>query len=254
MLYPPYPPEIAAKYGFVRRARQCYLYTQSGRRLTDLYQEAGRAILGWEGGNARTVFKNILNRGAAGSFASEETRRLEKALQTLLPDFPVVRFYTPHSSLLTPHPPWWRPWLHSSAALPGDPSDAPAVLFLPPFPLANNCVILAAKTEQSVPETHSLHGALYSLFPPPVLAGITRSIYDLLLELPRRDEHGWKRYDQGLKNYWERHGPYLFPKIPRESYGDFASRCLDAGLVISPDFDIPSIIPWGAQEGDFSRL
>lgn len=38
---------IAERFGFVRRARGPFLYTQKGVRLTDLYRDAGRAVLGW---------------------------------------------------------------------------------------------------------------------------------------------------------------------------------------------------------------
>jgi hypothetical protein len=257
MLYPPYPSEATVAYGFIRRARGCYLYTQSGKRLTDLYQEAGRAILGWEGGNARTVFKNVLNRGASGSFESEESHRLEKAVGKLLPDFPVVRWYTGETAkalfaetLGQGNAPdrrytLWRPWVHACSAWQGEPIITPEVLLLPPFPWGDSCVIRAAKTES--PDAPSS-----PLLPPCLLAAITRSIYDLIQELPRRNEKGWNRWDGVFKDFWTRRGPYLFPKIPREDYADFARRCLGQGLVISPLFELPSIIPWEANEGDIS--
>ena len=37
--------ELHKRYGAVKRARGCFLYTSKGVRVTDLYQEAGRAIL-----------------------------------------------------------------------------------------------------------------------------------------------------------------------------------------------------------------
>jgi hypothetical protein len=255
MLYPPYPPELTAKYGFVRRARRCYLYTQSGKRLTDMYQEAGRAILGWEGDTARRVFKNTLNRGAAGSFESQEAFQLEKAIRKLLPGFPVIRWYAGASSALITH---WRPWLHTCSVLHGEDIPGPAVLLLPPFPFILNSVILAARDEQTIAQIDQSGAALcplqVPLFPPCLLAAITRSIYDLMRELPERNEAGWKRYDRVLEPYWNRRGPYLFPRLDRTSYAGFAAKCLDAGLVISPDFDIPSIIPWQADAGDFTGL
>jgi hypothetical protein len=55
------------------------------------------------------------------------------------------------------------------------------------------------------------------------------------------------RYDAVVQAYWDRQGPYLYPKVGRDSYGEFASRCLALGIVISPDYDIPSVVPWGAS-------
>ena len=77
--------ELFNRYGAVRRARGCFLYTKKGVRVTDLYQEAGRAILGWEGGSAFTMFKNVLSRGQTGSFICEEAplTRLQKAISEL---------------------------------------------------------------------------------------------------------------------------------------------------------------------------
>jgi hypothetical protein len=219
----------------------CYLYTQSGKRLTDMYQEAGRAILGWEGGNARTVFKNALNRSVSGSFESEESHRLEKAVQALLPGYPVVRWYSSLPTCSTALS-QWRPWQPKMGVSAGTgATEAEAVWFLPPFPLAANCVIVASKAGLQADFCSS------TLFPPCLLAGITRSIYDLLQELPLRGEAGWGHYDAVIKAYWERRGPYLYPKVGRDFYGEFASRCLAAGVVISPDYDIPSLVPWGAS-------
>ena len=52
--------ELYNRFGAVRRARGCFLYTAKSHRVTDLYQEGGRAILGWEGGSAFTLMKNII--------------------------------------------------------------------------------------------------------------------------------------------------------------------------------------------------
>ena len=62
---------IAFKYGTVKRARGCFLYTEKRVRLTDLYQEAGRAILGWGAKGTFTILKNVLERGITGSFYTD---------------------------------------------------------------------------------------------------------------------------------------------------------------------------------------
>ena len=53
--------ELFNQYGAVTRARGCFLYTKKGVRITDLYQEGGRAILGWEGDSAFTLMKNVIS-------------------------------------------------------------------------------------------------------------------------------------------------------------------------------------------------
>ncbi len=39
--------KIKNRYGTVKRARGSFLYTEKRIRLTDLFLEGGRAILGW---------------------------------------------------------------------------------------------------------------------------------------------------------------------------------------------------------------
>ena len=72
--------QIYSRYGDVKRARSCFLYTEKGVRLTDLYQCDSRAILGWEGGKARLALKNTIERGQTGSFFTHFSHQLEKAV------------------------------------------------------------------------------------------------------------------------------------------------------------------------------
>ena len=253
MLYPGYPSEIETTYGFVRRARFCYLYTQSGKRLTDMYLEAGRAILGWRGLSSSSAFKNVFARGVTGTFCSEEARRLKQAAKKLFCGAETVRWYAGENAAAflalagqkeqSGDFCLWKPWALCE-------TQKKKFLFFPPFPLAHNTIIFAAHENNCAPRKMPPSDIL----PPCVLSGMTRSIYDLIAEIPRRTEKIWAAHDGALLTFWQRRGAYLFPKIPRDSYGAFASVCLQAGLVISPDYDIPSIVPWSADKGDVSAL
>ena len=87
--------ELLNRYGAVKRARGCFLYTAKGIRITDLYQEGGRAILGWEGSSAFTIMKNIISRGQTGSFICETSPsyRLQKAVSDLFSSDRTIREY-----------------------------------------------------------------------------------------------------------------------------------------------------------------
>jgi hypothetical protein len=122
---------------------------------------------------------------------------------------------------------------------------------LSPFPLAYDVLILAALKEGGLSKDETPKS---DMLPPCILAGIIRSIYDLIAEIPRRTEAGWSVYDDVLLEFWNREGPYLYPKISPKKYDMFAGTCLDAGLVISPDYDIPSVVPWKANKGELSAL
>lgn len=92
--------EIFKRYGNVKRARNCFLYTAKNVRLTDLYQEDGRAILGWGGSSAFTMFKNALGRGANGSFFTDYSYRMEKAVSSLLASKRKILFFYKKSAVL----------------------------------------------------------------------------------------------------------------------------------------------------------
>ena len=85
-------------------------------------------------------------------------------------------------------------------------------------------------------------------------AAVTRSIYNLISAIQTRQEKDWFIYDNIINKYWERKGPYLFPKIAMDKYRDFLLHCLDLGIVISPSYENPSIVPFGADKGVFSVL
>ena len=72
--------------------------------------------------------------------------------------------------------------------------------------------------------------------------------------LKTRKETDWFIYDKVITKYWQRKGPYLFPKIPQEKYDDFVLHCLDCNLLINPDYNNASIVPFGADFGVFSNL
>ena len=51
MITEEYYAEISKHFGNVKRARGNFLYTEKGIRVTDMYLEHGRAILGWGNDN-----------------------------------------------------------------------------------------------------------------------------------------------------------------------------------------------------------
>ena len=240
-----YACELESRYGAVKRARGQYLYTQSGARLVDMYQEGGRAVLGWGAGKALTHCKNTANRGALGTFITAEQHRLHRAVHNLLPLYTQVRWYGGAAAAAAARAAvsaeLWRPW--------GEDARSECVWFAPPFPWGGDTVIICCKDaahDARLPES--------DLLAPPVLAGMTRALYDLAAELPRRDESLWRRHDKILLKYWKRRGPYLYPLVSEKNYTNFFLHCLDCGLYISPQYKTASIVPHEASDGDFTRL
>lgn len=254
--------KITEKYGTVKRTRNCFLYTEKQIRLTDLYQQGGRAILGWGKGSAITVFKNVLERKITGTFDTDfspkinsEKSQLSKAITELLGNEEERRIFVFNSISKNPiefvktkfnfDAKIYQPWNNEV-----DWKNEEAVIIEPPFAWSDEIFVLALKN----PEIELLETEQIFRIPAPLCAAFTRSIYDLIKELPNRQEKNWFIYDKIITKYWTRKGPYLYPKMSEEKYQDFMLHCLDCELVISPIYEKPSIIPFGADFGNFTKL
>jgi hypothetical protein len=275
--------EITLRYGTIKRARGCFLYTAKGVRLTDLFQEGGRAILGWGGGSAFTLFKNVLSRGITGSFDTDFTpcadcskkSQLDRAVSELLAGERTVKVFTSKQAALQnavsfagESTSFWRPWNPENV----DWCSVKAVIIEPPLPWTESLWLLALSVPaESAPLNNSAPSKIESevqdaidsdaaaaipcaRIPAPLAAAVTRSVYDMIAALQVREEKDWFIYDTVITKYWTRKGPYLYPKIKREQYGDFLLYCLDCGIVVSPVYEQPSIVPFGADKGVFRAL
>ena len=157
--------ELYNLYGPVTRARDCFLYTKKGVRLTDLFLENGRAILGWDGKSSFTMLKNTLNRGQTGGFICEENERLEKAVSELLTSKRKIFFFSNKMDALkaglaiSPESTsFWKPWNSNDAKNCACDAtcdvgcditcDVSSVVITPPLPWTDSIYILAVKTEE----------------------------------------------------------------------------------------------------------
>ena len=249
--------EIFKRFGAVTRARNCFLYTKKGIRLTDMFQENGRAILGWDAGNAFTFLKNTLNRAQVGGFICEDKGRhyrLEKAVSELLQSERKVFVFSSKSDAVaaalafSESTGMWRPWISEEV----DWTSTDCVVIQPPLPWTDSIYILAVRGDKAAANDKAVRNTIGVPFA--VEVAITRSIYNLIAELKIREEKNWFLYDPVLTKYWTRKGPYLYPKIAQEEYDVFVLHCLDCEIIINPDFNQPSIVPFGADRGVFTKL
>ena len=271
--------EIKKRYGNVKRARGIYLYTEKGVRLTDCFLDGGRGILGHGGGKAKTAFKDCFERGANGFYDSGLLPAFEKSVKQLLPgNFTTIRLYTEktaaplegtgfssESSQKKAEPVLWWPWLEISGKSTEQPTgypkieivhnltgDFPALVkIVPPFPYATDICVYAF-SEKSYKNLAEL--PQNDVVPSPLLAAYTRSFYDLLNSFSLFTEKDFKANSKALEPFFTRNQCYLFPKISEEKYKDFVLKCLEAGIVISPDYNEPSIMPWRANPGDIKKI
>ena len=160
----------------------------------------------------------------------------------------------------------WRPWLDFAGKITEQPTgypkievvynvtgDFPAIVkIVPPFTYATDISVYAFSNAcseemlQNLPEN--------DVVPSPLLAAYTRGFYDLLNSFSLFTENHFKANSKALEPFFTRNQCYLFPKIPETQYKDFVLKCLDAGIVISPDYNVPSIMPWRANPGDIKKI
>lgn len=247
--------EITNRFGTIKRARGCFLYTKKGIRLTDLYQEGGRAILGWGGTSAYTMLKNVLSRGLTGSFDTDFIPQLKKAVSELLGSERIVAVFTEKQDAIKAalkaspqNTSFWRPWNQENI----DWRTVDAVVIEPPLAWTPSFFILALKP--SAESEAVVISSSQKRLPSPLCAAITRSIYNMIAALQIREEKDWFIYDTVVTKYWTRKGPYLYPKVSEQDYDDFVLHCLDCTLAISPSYNVPSIVPFGADFGVFGKL
>ena len=174
--------------------------------------------------------------------------------------------YSLESSQKKAEPVLWRPWLEVSGKSTEQPTgypkiqivhnvdgDFPAIVkIVPPFPYATELCVYAFSTAcgeemlQNLPKN--------DIVPAPLLAAFTRGFYDLKIALGTYTENDFKANSKVFEPFFIRNQCYLFPKIPEEKYKDFVLKCLDIGIVISPDYNVPSIMPWKANPGDVKKI
>lgn len=249
--------EIYKRYGTITRARNCFLYTKKGIRLTDLYQENGRAITGWDGKNAFTHFKNFLSRAQVGSFICEDKSRVAKAVSQLLASNRQIFYFATKAEALkaavtvsSESTSIYKPWNPANIEW----SSVKSVIIEPPLPWTSTVYILAVSTDAESSQSVSTSSENQITLPFALEAAIARAIYNLIEALQNRQEKDWFLYDTVLTKYFERKGPYLFSKVPQDRYNEFVLHCLELGIVINPDFNQPSIVPFGADKGVFTKL
>ena len=272
--------EIRKRYGNVRRARGYYLYTEKNIRLLDLWLDGGKAILGRRTGQANLVCKQFLDKGLTGFLPTKADVQLRRALESLLPDYPVIRWYETQDkaeriagSVLqagqngTVQPlPVWRPFL-DLASDSQEPIADNIMLVTPAYPVPCGILVAGSRFEERLPPSDVLF--------PPLAYSLARAFFDLkhkmeelqLKEIKIEDgyhsemagrsarvSHTIVKKRQAVLNrkaeaeclipgVWTQKGWYLFPHIPEAEYPAFFLQALDAHVLISPEYGTPSILP-----------
>ena len=243
----------------IRRARLWRLYAEGTaegrqRRFLDLWMDGGRSILGAKGTGLGTAAKAAIDMGLARPLPSVWTRRLEKALLETYPGFASARLFPNRDRALAAlgaafpgaEPALLRPFgehLRGNA-----PADSRFALPLLPCPaLLEPGVVLAR-------EGADAEALAAEQVPPAALAAAARALREFAAFSRVFGEGLWRKADRRLAPYFERSGPYLYPRCPETEYDTLFRAALGAGLLLSPEYAFPSILPGDFDDGELAAL
>lgn len=250
----------------IKRARGYRLYDMRGKRIIDLYQQNGHAILGHRAFSLTTLLKNIISKGLIFDLPSIYTHRLKKAVKAMIPGVHTVciagsldqglrllsealGYSVALSDICDPvigntmgPIALWRPFA-------GDiPQNAHAQILLPvlPFSAGGAPVVICLNNKKIMIDDN-----LFPPLSPFILAGTIRALYDL----KKYKKPEWLNEDMlSGAGKWEQQGIYLIPKMNEEEYKGVFEEFLAHGILLSPCYPCPSIFPGELSEGELKKV
>ncbi len=236
----------------IQRARGYYLYDNKGKRLLDLYQDGGKAILGHTPNKLQNVFKSTVAKGLLANYPSVYKRRFEKHLKQLLPNYNVVGYFSDYSHvsqfLGTPveepffpkgnKGQFWRPFLEKTEInsdfiipiLPLPGSFAPVVL----------CVREGIKREV-VPNSIAVSPVVFAL--------LTNTINSLIAQ-----REPFLKTNPLSEIAFYCNGPYCLTNLDDDKYREFWLSALDVNILLPPTSAEPIIVAPLYSEGEFKKF
>ena len=226
----------------INRARGYFLYTADGKRYLDMALDGGRLIMGHRQKGYGQALKNVIDKGILPGFPSPYAHRLKQAVKALFGSGCYVYLFKSEE--------------HAKAALTEqgiafkvtnarDPINDPIIITMPvPSVFAPGVVV--SKTELNIAEEP---------VSPVILAGAVRALYNLKAFLAEADYSGWERAGiaEACKGMWRVELPYLYPLCKRDQYPAVWDTLFKAGIILSCDYDTPSILPPSAELSDGNR-
>lgn len=258
--------EIKTRYGNVKRCRGFYLYTEK-IRLLDMYLDGGMSVLGRRKTQADLVLKQFTDKGLCTFLPTSADYNLKKSLNLLFPNHKCIRFYFDFKKenkvlnlkneddfILN----LWKPFSQSSYFL----EEKEAFFVLPPRCSSVKIAVFKPQFEDIAPpsdynfqaaEKAALAKAFFDLIKKIELEKKIGNLNDNAIINKTHDKKAKKLATSDLRAYnkvkelctkvWDFDGIYLLPKIKKNSYDVFFKRALDSKILISPYFNIPSILP-----------
>ncbi|GHV84099.1 hypothetical protein AGMMS50212_14390 [Spirochaetia bacterium] len=247
--------DYRSKLPVIKRARGFRLYTQDGKRLVDLWQCGGEAILGHKPNNLLRDLKNTAERGLFAPFPNPQEKRLLKALEKLFPK-KSFRLYTEEADLHNAVADYYSA-VKTQVSLPiwlpfsGFDCSVPLFKAVLPWTLAPKLLVLDNCLSQYFPPS--------KLISTVILSAATRAVYDLLAA-PERGVMRYKKikilFEQDkIKKRWLLNGIYLNSVNKDQNEWELIhKKYLHAGFLLPPTPELPLILPGELSNGEESAL
>ena len=250
----------------VLRARGFRLYLANGKRLVDLWQNGGAAVLGHTPTNMLRELKNTASRGLYAPFPHFTEDRFFKALSKLLPGRSFRLYSAPPQELIAlfanADAELWRPFVDPAAPFASRNETPYLIPVLPGIQLWRDglpmglCIAVANSETQLMPLPKG------DILSPILLAMAARGTHDLLAA-PERASPKFPRITRAINkqaaykhNIWKREGIYLTPK-EKLNDGEWAAlfrKFFDAGFLLPSNPAQPLILPGELSEGEETKF
>lgn len=256
----------------IRRAREYRLYDAAGRRYLDLYQDAGRAVLGHRPTDMNRSFKSAASKGLWAPFTSKTVIRLEQAVQRLVGPG-AIRFFSSMDRALSSYsrervldPLFADSWFSSVQP---DPERALALLWRPFIPEELDALLgrllemgqpVLLLPIMPVPGGFAPQAAVHlgnwrgALVPGDAVSPAAAAFASAAL----RELAGCRRESLELPapgaDLWHQCGPYLLWKGDEVSYGRCRTALLEKGILLPASRNEPAILPSIYSEGEIAPL
>jgi hypothetical protein len=259
---------LLARVPPIRRARGFRLYDVRGRKYLDLFRDG--ALLGHREAGTLTAMKSVLSQGLVSALPSVWERRLLGVLGRLFPGYREVRLYaSPDRARLAV-----RAWLGGDGpveaelhdpARDGRPVGGAAAAFWRPFlpaPAARALLPLLPVRVGGCPSPVCFDAEMPPRVPPSdaipgfILAGALRGLAALGSLKPAGScPLSTPALDRALDAApgWLRVGPYVTALFDEPDYARVHEEFLRAGVLLSPCWSGPSVLPGECSPGE-SRL
>ena len=265
----------------VLRARGFRLYLETGKRLTDLWQMGGKAVLGHKPPRVIGELKNSAERGLFAPFPHHSESRFLKALTRLFPAadgeesgqycFRLYNsgtalekalsnagivfqkpFVDPSLCFMPDKPPLneqinislWRPFLNENIL-------APLIIPALPFPLSPSVLVFKKSLDSLFPPG--------DLIPPVNLAVGARAVYDLAASGKNGGRPVYRKINKALAKgkKWRSRCIYLSRNNVSDmdnSWPDIWKHFLENGFLLPPSPAEPLILPGELSNGEETKL